>query len=162
MKRTMTKPMKRIHPSVVCQSFILSFLLFIINRPCLLTGALVLVPISAHDCEVTGALHGAGVGRSWSLTYKDMTLIYLLFLPFQRVIDSPCAVFKKQGLNKAFLLYVSSFHPLFSLFFLTFVVHSLYVLPPIPSVTLPLHPSPRTLSLLRTALCSNYGLIYFG
>ena len=29
----------------------------------------------ARDCEVTGALHGARVGRSWSSTYKDMTLV---------------------------------------------------------------------------------------
>ena len=28
----------------------------------------------ARNCEVTSALHGVRVGRSWTLTYKDMTL----------------------------------------------------------------------------------------
>ena len=31
---------------------------------------MVLVPVSAHNCEIIGALHGTRVGGSWTLTYK--------------------------------------------------------------------------------------------
>ena len=37
----------------------------VISRPCLLMGTMVLAPVSARDCEVTGTLYGARVGRSW-------------------------------------------------------------------------------------------------
>ena len=58
-----------------------------------------LAPVSAQDCEVMGTLRGSTrVGGSLTLTYKDPTLVQLLSLPFQRVIDGPGAVFKRQGL----------------------------------------------------------------
>ena len=37
--------------------------------PCLLTGAMALVPVSTRDCEVTGAVHSVRVGGSWTQTY---------------------------------------------------------------------------------------------
>ena len=44
------------------------------SRPCLLPGAK-LVPVSARHCQVTGALHGTRVSRSWTPTCKDMKLV---------------------------------------------------------------------------------------
>ena len=50
--------------------------LTLLNRPCILGDAMALVRISTCNCCVTSALHaGTPVGRSWTSTYKDMTLV---------------------------------------------------------------------------------------
>ena len=46
-----------------------------------------LAPISPRNCEVTSALHGVRVGGSWTLTYKDMTLVYPPVSTFAGMID---------------------------------------------------------------------------
>ena len=48
--------------------------------------------ISAHNCAIMCTLHGTRVGRSGTLACKNDSCI------FQRVIDSTCAVFKRQDL----------------------------------------------------------------
>ena len=58
---------------------------------------MVLAPVSAHNCGVTSALRGTQVGRSWTQSSKDMTLVLLRSLPFQRVVDGSYAIFKRQG-----------------------------------------------------------------